>query len=252
MSNPRTRDRQGSQEPRFESCIRGTGSAAAPKSVRISPSILSADFARLGEQVAEAQAAGADSLHVDIMDGHFVPNITIGPLVVRALRRSTSLPLHVHLMIERPEDYIADFAAAGADILTVHVETGTHLHRLVETIRNLGKGVEVSLNPATPVCSLEEILPYVDSVLVMTVNPGFGGQDFIPTMPYKISRVRAMLQERGLGCSIAVDGGINEQTAGRVVSAGADVLIAGAAVFAAPEGIAAAIERLRRAAEGVK
>lgn len=216
--------------------------------IRIAPSILSADFAQLGAQVAAAEAAGADMLHIDVMDGHFVPNITVGSLVVRAVRRSTSLPLHVHLMIERPEDYIDEFAAAGANLLAVHVEASTHLHRLVESIRALGPAAGVSLNPATPICMLEEILPYVSSVLVMTVNPGFGGQDFIPSMLGKIDRLRASVRRRGLDCDIEVDGGINETTAGQVVAAGANVLVAGAAVFGAPEGIAEAMRRMRRAA----
>lgn len=220
--------------------------------VRIAPSILSADFARLGEQVAEAEAAGADYVHVDVMDGHFVPNITVGPLVVRAVRRSTSLPVHVHLMIERPEAYIADFAGAGADLVTVHVEATPHLHRLVEQVRELGKGVGVALNPATPVYALDEIINCVDTVLVMTVNPGFGGQVFIGSMLGKIARVRALMLERGLDRAIEVDGGINADTAAQVVAAGANVLVAGAAIFEASEGVADAIRRLRARAEATK
>jgi len=218
--------------------------------IKLAPSILSADFARLGAQVSEAEAGGADLIHVDVMDGHFVPNITIGPLVVEAVRRSTSLPVSVHLMIERPEAYVEEFARAGADLLTVHVEASQHLHRLVEMVRNLGKGVGVSLNPATPVCMLEEIIPYVDLILVMTVNPGFGGQAFIPSMLDKIARVRTMVNERGLSCDIEVDGGINSETIGRVVQAGANVLVAGAAVFTSPDGVASALRRLRGLAEG--
>ena len=158
------------------------------RKVKIAPSILSADFARLGEQVAEAEAAGGDYIHVDVMDGHFVPNITVGPLVVKAVRRSTHLPLDVHLMIQTPERYLADFCAAGADNLTVHVETCPHLHRTVQQIKELGCRAGVALNPSTPVVTLEEILPYVDLVLVMTVNPGFGGQVFIEGMLSKIQR----------------------------------------------------------------
>ena len=216
--------------------------------IKLAPSILSADFARLGQQIAEAEAAGGDLVHVDVMDGHFVPNLTVGPMVVAALRRSTSLPLYVHLMIERPEAFIEEFAAAGADLLTVHVEATAHLYRLVEQVRSLGKGVGVSLNPATPVGALDEIISHVDLVLVMTVNPGFGGQAFIPSMLDKIARVRAMVDRRGLACDIEVDGGINRETIGRVVAAGANVLVAGAAVFEAPEGIANAIRSLRQLA----
>ncbi len=217
--------------------------------IQLAPSILSADFARLGAQVAEAEAAGADLIHVDVMDGHFVPNITVGPLVVEAVRRSTSLPLDVHLMIRRPQEFIGAFAEAGADIITVHAEAATHLHRLVESIHQYGKRAGVAINPATPACLLEEIIPYADLVLVMTVNPGFGGQAFIPSMLDKIARVRALAGQRRPECDIEVDGGINAETVARVVAAGANVLVAGAAVFAAPEGIAHALHTLRRMAE---
>jgi len=213
--------------------------------VKIAPSILSADFARLGEQVAEAEAAGADYIHIDVMDGHFVPNITVGPLVVEAVRRTTRLPLDVHLMIEAPERYIARFAKAGADILTVHVEACPHLHRVVQQIKGLGVKAGVSLNPATPLASLEEILGDVDLVLVMTVNPGFGGQEFIAGMLSKIRRLRRMLDERGLKCELEVDGGINAETAPEVVAAGANVLVAGQAIFGAEEGVAEAMRRIR-------
>lgn len=213
--------------------------------VKIAPSILSADFARLGEQVAEAEAAGADYIHVDVMDGHFVPNITVGPLVVEAVRRTTRLPLDVHLMIEAPERYIARFAKAGADILTVHVEACPHLHRVVQQIKGLGVQAGVSLNPATPLGSLEEILGDVDLVLVMTVNPGFGGQEFIAGMLSKIRRLRRRLDERGLKCELEVDGGINAETAPEVVAAGANVLVAGQAIFGAEEGVAEAMRRIR-------
>jgi ribulose-phosphate 3-epimerase len=219
-------------------------------SVKIAPSILSADFARLGEQVSEAEASGADYIHVDVMDGHFVPNISIGPPVVRAVRRVTRLPLDVHLMIEEPERYLADFAAAGADNITVHVETCPHLHRTVQQIKELGCRAGVVLNPSTPVVALEEIFPHVDLVLVMTVNPGFGGQAFIEGMLPKIQRVRAMREEQSSQAEIEVDGGIGPETAHLVVEAGARVLVAGSAIFDAPEGIANAIAGIRRAAKG--
>lgn len=217
------------------------------KRVKIAPSILSADFARLGQQVSEAEAAGADYIHVDVMDGQFVPNITVGPLVVRAVRGVTSLPLDVHLMIEAPERYLEDFCAAGATGLTVHVETCPHLHRTVQQIKELGCRAGVTLNPSTPVTALEEILPYVDLVLVMTVNPGFGGQSFIERSLGKIARVRSMLDELASGAELEVDGGIDAQTAPLVVGAGANVLVAGSAVFASAEGIASAIAGLRAA-----
>lgn len=215
--------------------------------VKIAPSILSADFARLGAEVAEADSAGADYIHVDVMDGHFVPNITMGPLVVKAIRRVTKLTLDVHLMIEAPERYLADFAAAGANILTVHVETCPHLHRTVQQIKELGCRAGVTLNPATPAASLQEILPYVDLVLVMTVNPGFGGQRYIPTMDDKIRQVRGMLDGSGLRAELEVDGGIGPETAARVVQAGANVLVAGSAIFGTKEGIAGAMDRMRDA-----
>mgnify|MGYP001818763088 FL=1 len=222
----------------------------AERKVKIAPSILSADFARLGEQIAEAEAGGADYIHVDVMDGHFVPNITIGPLVVNAVRRSTRLPVDVHLMIESPERYLAEFCAAGADNLSVHVETCPHLHRTIQQIKELGCRAGVVLNPSTPVVAIEEILPDVDLVLVMTVNPGFGGQVLIEGMLDKVRRVRVRLDELGSGAEIEVDGGIDPETAYRVSEAGAGVFVAGSAVFAAPEGIATAIARIRSAAEG--
>ena len=217
------------------------------KRIKIAPSILSADFARLGHQVSEAEAAGADYIHVDVMDGHFVPNITVGPLIVKAVRGVTKLPLDVHLMIEKPDSYLEAFCAAGADILTVHVETCPHLHRTVQRIKELGCRAGVTLNPSTPVGDLEEILAYVDLVLVMTVNPGFGGQSFIESILSKVERVRAMLDQRNSLADLEVDGGIDPQTAPSVVGAGADVLVAGSAVFGAIEGVAEAIARLRAA-----
>jgi ribulose-phosphate 3-epimerase len=200
--------------------------------IKIAPSILSADFARLGDEVASLEEAGADWVHVDVMDGHFVPNLTIGPPVVAALRRVTELPLDVHLMIEAPERYLEAFADAGATTLTVHQEACLHLHRTVERIRELGMRPGVALNPMTPISSLEEVLPYLDMVLIMTVNPGFGGQQFIPTSAARVARLRRELEQRHLwGVDLEVDGGITAETAPEVVEAGANVLVAGAAVF---------------------
>lgn len=199
--------------------------------IKIAPSILSADFARLGEQVQEAEAAGADWIHVDVMDGHFVPNITVGPPVVRALRGATGLPLDVHLMIVAPDRYLADFARAGADRLTVHVETCAHMHRTIQQIQELGLKAGVTLNPGTPLSTLEEILPMVDLVLVMTVSPGFGAQSYIPSSTDKIARLRAMLDAIGSHAELEVDGGINPSTVATVVEAGATVLVAGSAIF---------------------
>lgn len=214
---------------------------------KLAPSILSADFGRLAEQIKQAEDAGADYLHVDVMDGHFVPNITIGPVVVAAIHPVTRLPLDVHLMIESPERYIPDFANAGADIITVHQEACAHLHRVVELIKNQGKRAGVAINPATPVGTLEEILPYIDLVLVLSVNPGFGGQSFIETSLAKLEAMRKMIDARGLGSriEIEVDGGINAETAPRVVAVGAQVLVAGSAVFNTKTSVAQAIQRLR-------
>lgn len=219
-----------------------------PEPVRIAPSILAADFTRLGEQIADAQAGGADSIHVDIMDGRFVPNITMGPLVVAAARRVTSLPLDVHLMIVEPERHIPAFVEAGADIISVHVETCPHLHRVVQQIRELGAKPAVVLNPHTPTVLVQEILPEVDMVLVMTVNPGFGGQQFIPLTLHKIRQIRAMITELGRPIDVQVDGGIDRQTAPLVVAHGANVLVAGTSIFGAAEGIGEAIAGLRAAA----
>jgi ribulose-phosphate 3-epimerase len=213
--------------------------------IKLSPSILSADYARLGEAVAEATRAGADYIHVDVMDGHFVPQVTVGALMVKALRPWTELPLDVHLMVESPERQIEEFARAGADIITIHVEACTHLHRTIQQIKELGKKAGVSLNPATPIDSLEEILPSVDLVLVMTVNPGFGGQTFIKDMPEKIARIRAELDRRGLEAELEVDGGISAATAPLVVRAGATVLVAGAAIFATGESVKDSLEKIR-------
>ena len=218
------------------------------QSVKIAPSILAADFSRLAEAVQAAEAAGADYIHVDVMDGHFVPNISIGPPVVRALRRVTRLPLDVHLMISDPMRYVPAFAEAGADGLTVHVEATPHLHRVVQQIRDVGIRPGVSLNPATPATAISEIVNDVDLVLVMTVDPGFGGQPFIEHTLHKISQVREMLESAGSEAELEVDGGIEPHTAQRVVAAGAMVLVAGTAIFGAPEGVAAAIKAIREAA----
>ncbi|HZN95910.1 MAG TPA: ribulose-phosphate 3-epimerase [Myxococcales bacterium] len=201
----------------------------------VAPSILSADFGRLAEEVKAVEAAGADWIHVDVMDGRFVPSITLGPLVVEAIRRATRLPLDVHLMIVEPERHVADFVKAGASTVTVHVEACPHLHRTLEQIRGLGAMPSVTLNPATPLSSIEEVLGEVGMVLVMSVNPGWGGQSFIPASVEKVRRLRAMLDARGAKARVEVDGGINPQTARQVVAAGADVLVAGNAVFRAPD-----------------
>jgi len=217
------------------------------KRVKLAPSILSADFGRLGEQVAEVAKAGADYIHVDVMDGHFVPNITIGAPVVASLRSWTNLPLDVHLMIERPENHISQFAEAGAGIITVHVEVGQHLHRLIETIKGLGIRAGVALNPATPLSSVDEVLPLLDLVLVMTVNPGFGGQAFIGSMMDKITRLREMLDDRQAKAELEVDGGITASIAPKVAQAGAEVLVAGAAIFNSRQGAGKALHEMRRA-----
>jgi ribulose-phosphate 3-epimerase len=213
--------------------------------IQILPSILSADFRCLGQQIAEVEQAGADAIHVDVMDGRFVPNITIGPLVVEAARKSTSLPLDVHLMIVEPERYLADFAHAGADTLLVHQETCPHLHRIIEQIKQLGKKAGVVLNPSTPVSTLEEILPAVDQILIMSVNPGFGGQSFIESSVEKVRRLRRMIDDCRSQATIEIDGGIDTKTAPRVVSAGATMLVAGSAVFRAPGGPGEGVHRLR-------
>ncbi len=215
--------------------------------IQIVPSILSADFARLGEQVREADEAGAERIQVDVMDGHYVPNITVGPQVLKAIRPYFSRIIEAHLMIEKPELYIPEFAQAGANYIIVHRETCPHLHRTLQQIHSEGAKAGVALNPATPLVDLEEILEYADMLLVMTVNPGFGGQDFIYSMLPKITRLRKTLVERGLDVDIEVDGGIHEETAPLVVEAGANLLVAGSAVYGAPDGVAAAIERLRAA-----
>ena len=219
--------------------------------IKIAPSILSADFSRLGEQVAEAEAGGADAIHIDIMDGAFVPNITMGPMIVQAIRRWTTLPFDLHLMIASPERYIADFAGAGADTITVHAEACVHLHSVIQQIRAAGKRPSVAISPATPISALEEVIADLDQALVMTVNPGFGGQAFIEAMLSKISRMRALIDERGLTADLQVDGGISATTAADVARAGANVLVAGSAVYNDRMSVAESIARIRRSiAEG--
>jgi ribulose-phosphate 3-epimerase len=216
--------------------------------IKLAPSVLAADFARLGEQVRDAEQAGADRIHVDVMDGHFVPNISMGPVVVKGLRPVTRLPLEAHLMIEEPDRYLEAFAEAGADTILVHVENNPNLYRTVHHIKTLGKKAGVVLNPATSPVMLAEILPDADLVLVMTVNPGFGGQKFVANTLGKIRRVRQMIDQVRPGIDLEVDGGIDPETAPLVVEAGARVLVAGSAVFGAADGVVAAMQRLRSAA----
>jgi ribulose-phosphate 3-epimerase len=218
-----------------------------PHPIHLAPSILAADFARLGDQVRDAERAGANRIHVDVMDGHFVPNISMGPLVVHALRPVTKLPLEVHLMIEEPDLYLDDFIKAGADTLIVHVENAVNLHRTVHHVKSQGKKVGITLNPATSVTTLDEMLPDVDLVLVMTVNPGFGGQKFITNTLGKIRRVREMIERVKPAIELEVDGGIDAQTAPQAVQAGAWVLVAGSAVFGVKEGVQAAMDQMRKA-----
>jgi len=219
--------------------------------LKLAPSILAADFARLGEQVAEAERAGADRIHVDVMDGHFVPNISMGPVIVQSLRPVTRLPLETHLMISDPDAYLEAFVEAGSDALLVHWEGNNNLHRTVQRVKALGKRVGVVINPATPAAALEEILPDVDQVLVMTVNPGFGHQHFLETTLPKIRRVREMVDRIKPGCDVEVDGGIDTTTAPLAASAGANVLVAGSSVFGDRDGVTAAMNRLRAAVEKV-
>lgn len=213
--------------------------------IKIAPSILSADFARLGDEIKAIDAGGADYVHVDVMDGHFVPNITIGPLIVAAIRPVTDLPLDVHLMIENPDQYIPEFAKAGADIIVVHAEATNHLHRTVQLIKSLGKKAGVSLNPATPLSVLEMILPDIDLALLMTVNPGFGGQSFIENCLPKITELRRMIDRLGLPIELEVDGGVKVDNIEQIAVAGADVFVAGSAVFGADD-YAATIAQLKK------
>jgi ribulose-phosphate 3-epimerase len=214
------------------------------RTIKVAPSILSADFSRLGDEIRAVEAAGADIIHVDVMDGHFVPNITIGPLIVEAARRSTKLPLDVHLMITNPELYIADFAKAGADYIAVHAETAFHLHRLVQAIKEHKVKAAVSLNPATPLSALDHILPDLDMVVIMSVNPGFGGQSFIPSAMEKIRLLRKRIDAAGLHIEIEVDGGVKPSNAVEIAAAGADILVAGSAVYGTKD-YAAAIKGIK-------
>lgn len=213
--------------------------------IKILPSLLAADFRCLGEQIAAVDRAGADGIHIDVMDGRFVPNITLGPFIVEAARQSTNLPLDVHLMIVEPERYLNDFAQAGADIIAVHQEACPHLHRTIQHIKQLDKKAGLVLNPGTPLSTLEDILDEVDQILIMSVNPGFGGQSFIKTSVDKVRRLRRLLDERGSQAELEIDGGIDPSTAPHVVSAGATMLVAGSAVFRAPGGAAEGVRSLR-------
>jgi ribulose-phosphate 3-epimerase len=217
---------------------------------KIAPSILSADFTRLGEEIKAVEKAGADYIHIDVMDGHFVPNITVGPMIVKAARRASGLPLDVHLMIENPELYIDDFVKAGSDLITVHAETVTHLHRLLGVIRDAGVKAGAALNPATPLSSIEYVLEHVDMVVLMTVNPGFGGQSFIPEVLPKITELKKMIVQRGMKLDIEVDGGINVKNIAQVARAGANVFVAGNAIFGSRD-YAETISMMRKNIEGI-
>jgi ribulose-phosphate 3-epimerase len=224
--------------------------------VKLAPSILAADFARLGEQVAQAEQAGADRIHVDVMDGHFVPNLSMGPAIVASLRQVTRLPLEVHLMVSEPDAFLDAFADAGSDSFLVHWESNSNLHRTIERVKRLGKSVGVVINPATPAAVLEEVLPLVQQVLVMTVDPGFGHQEFLSSSVPKIRRVLERVHQLEAQCDIEVDGGIDENSAPLAVAAGANVLVAGSSIFGERRGergtVAAAMQRLRRSFERVQ
>ncbi len=216
-----------------------------PDVIKLAPSILAADFARLGKQVAEAERAGADRIHVDVMDGHFVPNLSMGAPIVKSLRRVTSLPLEIHFMVSEPDLFLQEFVEAGSDSFIVHWEANANLHRTVQRIKALGRRASVAINPATPAAVLEEILLDIDQVLVMTVDPGFGHQHFLHTTLPKIRRVRRMIEQGSLACDVEVDGGIDVETAALALAAGANVLVAGTAIFDESEGVAGGMERLR-------
>jgi ribulose-phosphate 3-epimerase len=213
--------------------------------IELVPSILSADFTRLGEQVREVEEAGARRIQIDVMDGHFVPNITMGPMIVEAVRRCTNMTLEAHLMITNPQDYIETFAKAGADLIIVHYETCPHLHSVIQKIRKAGKQVGVALNPSTPVFMLEDMISLLDLVLVMTINPGFGGQELIPETLPKIAKARALINARGLHCDVEVDGGVHAATVPLVVKAGANLLVAGSAIYNSKESVSQAMAKLR-------
>lgn len=218
---------------------------------KIAPSILSADFTKLGEEIKAVEKAGADYIHIDVMDGHFVPNITVGPMIVQAARKATDLPLDVHLMIENPELYIDDFVQAGSDLITVHAETVTHLHRLLGVIRDAGAKAGAALNPSTPLSSIEYVLGQLDMVVLMTVNPGFGGQSFIPEVVPKIRELKKMIAQKGMDLDIEVDGGITVDNIAQVAQAGANVFVAGNAVFGSNK-YAESISMMRKNLEGAK
>ena len=215
--------------------------------MKIAPSILSADFARLSDEIGDIEEGGAEWVHVDVMDGHFVPNITIGPLIVDAARRSTNLPLDVHLMIKNPDHYVEAFVKAGADIVTVHQEACTHLHRTIQKIHELGAKAGVALNPGTSLETIRDVLPYLDLLLVMSVNPGFGGQSYIEASTAKLGRARAMLDEVGSDAELEVDGGVGVSNVEEIVDAGASVVVAGSAVYGHPDGAAAGVRAIRSA-----
>jgi ribulose-phosphate 3-epimerase len=224
---------------------------APRKRAKIAPSILSADYTRLGEQVCAAADAGVDYIHCDVMDGHFVPPITFGPLIVEAVRRSTSVPIDVHMMVESPERYIDEIARAGATVFTAHIEATRHIHRVVQAVRAAGMKAGIAINPGTPSSAIEAILPDADLILVMSVNPGWGGQPFIPEALTKLREVRSMIDARSLNVELEIDGGIAETTIAAAVEAGADVLVAGSAIFNEREPVATAVARLRHAIERV-